>query len=110
MLGDADVDALIHARHGDPFAVLGLHADEAGRLVGCARCCPVRPGGDGVRGRHRPQRWPSLALAPSGRAVGRPPSPRRRRRFDYRLRVTVGRWPRPASYADAYSHGPLLEQ
>ena len=27
MLSDEDVLALVHARHPDPFAVLGLHAD-----------------------------------------------------------------------------------
>ena len=32
MLGQGDIDALLAARHPDPFAVLGLHADAAGKL------------------------------------------------------------------------------
>ena len=32
MLADNDIDLLAHAAHGDPFAVLGVHADAAGRL------------------------------------------------------------------------------
>lgn len=32
MLHDADVAALVEARHPDPFAVLGLHADTARTL------------------------------------------------------------------------------
>ena len=32
MLPDAEIDRLRHAAHGDPFAVLGVHADAAGRL------------------------------------------------------------------------------
>ena len=35
MTGDHDLQALLHARHPDPFAVLGLHADAQGRL--CVR-------------------------------------------------------------------------
>ena len=32
MLGQGDIAALLAARHPDPFAVLGLHADDAGKL------------------------------------------------------------------------------
>ena len=32
MLSDDDVGALVRARHPDPFAVLGMHADPQGRL------------------------------------------------------------------------------
>ena len=32
MLSDEEVHALVHARHPDPFAVLGLHADAQGGL------------------------------------------------------------------------------
>ena len=32
MLGQGDIAALLEARHPDPFAVLGLHADAAGKL------------------------------------------------------------------------------
>jgi 1,4-alpha-glucan branching enzyme len=104
MLGDADVDALIHARHGDPFAVLGLHADEAGRLwlrvmLPGARAVTVCEAGTG-------RALASLALRhPAG--LWEAAIPRRRRRFDYRLRV---QWDdgHEGELADAYSHGPLL--
>ncbi|MEP7101015.1 MAG: 1,4-alpha-glucan branching protein GlgB [Burkholderiales bacterium] len=32
MLQDSEIDLLRHAAHGDPFAVLGVHADAEGRL------------------------------------------------------------------------------
>ena len=32
MLSDDDVQALVQARHGDPFSRLGLHADADGAL------------------------------------------------------------------------------
>ena len=32
MLPDTDLHALLQARHADPFAVLGLHADADGAL------------------------------------------------------------------------------
>ena len=32
MLPEHDLEALLEARHTDPFACLGLHADETGRL------------------------------------------------------------------------------
>ena len=32
MLQDAEIDSLSQASHGDPFAALGVHADESGRL------------------------------------------------------------------------------
>ena len=44
MLAQADLDALLTAAHGDPFAVLGPHDDDAGGLW--VRC--FRPGAIGV--------------------------------------------------------------
>ena len=32
MLSQGDIDALLAARHADPFGVLGLHADADGKL------------------------------------------------------------------------------
>jgi len=32
MLPDSEIDRIAHAEHGDPFAVLGPHADAAGRI------------------------------------------------------------------------------
>ncbi|MGB8855222.1 MAG: 1,4-alpha-glucan branching enzyme, partial [Burkholderiales bacterium] len=45
MLGQADVDALIAARHADPFAVLGLHSDSDGAMWVRA----LLPGADDVQ-------------------------------------------------------------
>ena len=44
MLDAADVLALLAARHGDPFAVLGMHADASGAQ--CVRA--LLPGADAV--------------------------------------------------------------
>jgi 1,4-alpha-glucan branching enzyme len=104
MLSDEEVHALVHARHPDPFAVLGLHADAQGglwlrALLPQADSVAVIDAGTGERlaellKRHDAGFW-----------VGRIPN--RRDRFDYRLQVswsdgTEGR------HADAYAFGPLL--
>ena len=44
MLNKAEVLALCHAEHGDPFAALGLHADTKGRLW----LRTMQPGADAV--------------------------------------------------------------
>lgn len=106
MLDEAQTQALIEARHGDPFAVLGLHLDaDDGRLWMRA----LLPTAAGVM----------LLEAASGRLVAtlphrqgglfEAPLPRRRKRFDYRLQV---RWDdgHQGSYADAYAFGPLLAE
>ena len=106
MLSDDDVDALVQARHADPFSVLGLHADDEGRLWTRA----LLPGAaavavlDAANGR----RLAGLAQRhPDGLWEGT--IPRRKNRFDYRLRVT---WDdgREESYADAYAFGPLIPE
>jgi 1,4-alpha-glucan branching enzyme len=110
MLSDADVQALVQARHGDPFALLGLHADADGALWIRAllpRATQValhetEHGGSAVKGRkivaleqrHAEGLWEARV-------------PRRRNRFDYRLNVhwddgSQGR------YADAYAFGTLI--
>jgi 1,4-alpha-glucan branching enzyme len=104
MLDEAQTQALLEARHGDPFAVLGLHVDaDDGRLWMRA----LLPTAAGVM----------LLEAASGRLVAtlphrqgglfEAPLPRRRKRFDYRLQV---RWDdgHQGSYADAYAFGPLI--
>ncbi len=104
MLPDADVHALAAARHGDPFAVLGLHGDAGGRLwvrsilPGAAAVAVI----DAASG----AKLADLALRHDvGLWEGE--IPRRRRRFDYRLRV---RWRHggEGTYADAYAFGPLV--
>ncbi|MDN3921954.1 1,4-alpha-glucan branching protein GlgB [Roseateles violae] len=105
MLEPSQIRALLEARHGDPFAALGLHADDSGRLWLRA----LLPGARAV----------GVVEAAGGRAVvslaEREPGffeasiPRRRKRFDYRLAV---QWQDGASgeYADAYAYGPLLAE
>ena len=99
MLPDDDVHALVEARHGDPFAVLGLHADAQGKLWVRA----MLPGASSV----------AVVDAASGRKVvdlalrddtglWEAAIPRRKNRFDYRLRV---QWANgdAGTYADAYA-------
>ena len=105
MLTPADVQALVEARHADPFALLGMHADAAGvlwlraLLPGAVEVAvhEAKPGGRRVAAlsqRH-----------PAGLWEG--PIPRRRKHFDYRLQV---RWREGSQgrYADAYAFGPLI--
>src|SRR5512140_3633176 len=84
MLNQSAIDALAGATHADPFAVLGMHERE-GRLWVSA----VMPDAtrvevlDAATGR-------ALAALPAVHAAGvfDGPLPRRKNRFDYRLRVT----------------------
>ena len=105
MMQDPDVQALVKARHTDPFAVLGLHEEADGRLWLRA----LLPGAqqvvvfDAVTGK------PVVALNlrhPDGLFEAR--IPRRRKRFEYFLDV-VWHDGQSGRYADAYSFGPQLE-
>ena len=105
MLANSDVQALVQTRHPDPFAVLGMHADDAGglwvraMLPGAQEVAAHEAAGNGRRVAKLAQRdagglWEGLL-------------PRRRNRFDYRLQV---RWADGSEgrYADAYSFGTLI--
>lgn len=104
MLGQGDIAALLEARHPDPFAVLGLHADDAGKLWLRA----LLPGAVSVE----------LIDVAGERALIDVPHlrdglfearvPLRRKRFDYRLKV---RWANgdEGVYADAFAYGPQLD-
>jgi 1,4-alpha-glucan branching enzyme len=104
MLAEPTIAALVEARHGDPFAVLGQHV-ENGRvwiraLLPQAQRVVVVEGRD-----HRPV-VELLRLHDAGlfaAAAGR-----RRKRFAYRLAIT---WADGSVgvYADAYAFGPLLD-
>jgi 1,4-alpha-glucan branching enzyme len=104
MLADADVAALAEARHGDPFAVLGLHADVSGKLwvramLPGAAAVALLDAGTGKR---------VVALEPrDGAGLWEAAVPRRRNRFDYRLAV---QWASGGEgvYADAYAYGALI--
>jgi len=119
MLDTAEIAALLAARHPDPFAVLGLHADGEGRLWLRA----LLPGADAVE----------VLDAASGRCVAtleeravgdlshtgffEAAIPRRRNRFGYRLKI---RWHAAARsdgggdgtgiHADAFAFGPQLDE
>ena len=103
-LGEADVGAIVQARHADPFAVLGLHGDAAGKLWVRA----VLPGAasvaviDAATGK----RAADLSLRdPAGLWEGA--ILRRKKRFDYRLAV---QWAHGDAgvYADAFAYGALI--
>lgn len=108
MICDEDVQALVEARHADPFAMLGLHPDASGKLwlralLPGARQVTVL---DAVS--HR-----VIAQLRQRHPVGlfEAPIPRRRRLFDYRLQVQWSQDPDEAGslYADAYAFGLQLK-
>jgi 1,4-alpha-glucan branching enzyme len=94
----------VHARHGDPFAVLGMHPDPASGFV-CVRAfaphasrVQVVDAADGVVAAEL------LALDPAGFFSGDVPG--RRAAFRYRLRLTIG--DASGEVEDAYRFGPVL--
>ncbi len=104
MLADHDAEALLQARCADPFACLGLHADDEGRLWLRA----LFPGAstvvvhDAASGR----RIAGLAQRDAA-GLFEGSLPRRRQRFDYRLHITWADGHR-TRLADPYAFGPLL--
>jgi 1,4-alpha-glucan branching enzyme len=105
MLDRDSVAALVAARHHDPFAVLGLHADADGRL----RVAAMLPGATSVALHEAGRLEPLVQLEatdPAGLFEAR--IPRRRVRFDYRLAVS---WIDGGTslLADAYAYGPQLD-
>ena len=104
MLSTSDVSALAEAHHGDPFSALGLHADAAGKLwlramlPGAASVVVI----DTATGK----RAADLQLRDDA-SLWEAPIPRRKNRFDYRLKV---QWANgdEGTYADAYAFGPLI--
>jgi 1,4-alpha-glucan branching enzyme len=106
MAAGVDIASLREARHGDPFSVLGMHVDDAGKLWMRA----MLPGAtsvavvDTTTGKHAAD----LSLHdPTGLWEGA--IPRRKTRFDYRLAV---QWANgdEGVYADAYAFGPLIPE
>ncbi len=104
MLRKSAVRALVAARHADPFAVLGLHADAEGALwiralLPAAKTVEVLAANTGKCIATLDQR------DPAGLFEGE--IPRRKNWFDYRLRVT---WDDGSEgvYADAYAYGAQL--
>ena len=107
MLADDQVQALLAARHTDPFAVLGMHVDVQGDLWVRA----LLPRASKV----------SVVEASSGRVLVAMQArvegllfevkiPQRKRRFDYRLFVRWDNGLHETLYADAYSYGPQIAE
>ena len=104
MLNEAELRALLDARHPDPFAVLGMHGDADGQLWVRA----LLPGAVSVAVLETKtgRRLASLALRDeAGFFEGT--IPRRKNHFDYRLKVE---WAHGmvTVLADPYAIGPLL--
>jgi len=110
MMSDDDVQALVQARHGDPFSRLGLHADADGVLwirallprATAVALHETENGGGAVKGR----RIVALEMRHAD-GLWEARVPRRKSRFDYRLAV---RWDDGSEgrYADAYAFGTLI--
>jgi 1,4-alpha-glucan branching enzyme len=104
MIETSELHALLEARHGDPFAVLGMHADAGGELW----VRVLLPGATAVvvHDTRTGKRVAALAQRhPDGFFEGA--LPRRRTPFDYRLHVT---WAlgHAGLLADPYRIGPLI--
>jgi 1,4-alpha-glucan branching enzyme len=104
MIADADLAALLGARHADPFAVLGMHTGADGALW--VRTLLPGAGAVAVLDTRSGKRVAELVQRhPDGFFEGR--LPRRKNPFDYRLQV---QWPdgRETVLADPYRIGPLI--
>ena len=106
MIEHGEVLELVSGRHRDPFAVLGLHAAEDGRLWVRA----LLPGATAVVVRDASSNKALTGLGlrhAAGLFEGA--LPRRRKAFDYRLEV---RWADDSvqHLADAYAFGPQLSE
>ncbi|MFY7865952.1 1,4-alpha-glucan branching protein GlgB [Roseateles sp.] len=107
MLSPAEVDALLAARHADPFSVLGLHADASGRLWLRA----FLPGALSVEVIDATSGKPVAALKlRHAEGLFEAPMGRRRKRFDYRLAVRWSADHAEQILADAYAFGPQLAE
>jgi 1,4-alpha-glucan branching enzyme len=104
MLSNADAASLIAARHGDPFSVLGLHADAQGKLWLRA----MLPGAEAVAviDAATGKKAADLVLRDDA-GLWEGAIPRRKSPFDYRLHV---RWHHgdEGTYADAYAFGTVV--
>ncbi len=104
MLAEADIAALVGARHPDPFAVLGMHPDASGALWVRA----LLPGALRVELLDAAKGGVVVELV-QRHAEGcfEARVPRRRKRFDYRLRIA---WQAGGEslLADPYAFGALI--
>ncbi len=104
-LNKSELNALLGARHADPFSVLGLHADAQGRLWVRA----LLPGAAQVA-LHDTLSGKRLCQLERVHSDGffEAAVPRRRKRFDYHLQVL---WADGSAQrlADPYAYGTLLD-
>ncbi len=104
-LSASEIETLATGRHGDPFAVLGMHHDASGQLLvrallpGAARVAVL----DAHSG-NRVVRWLHLVHADG---LFEAPLTIRRKRFDYRLRV-IWKSAVEQDLADPYGFGLML--
>ncbi len=103
-LAEAEIAALMHACHADPFSKLGMHLDANQRLI----VRVLLPQAEHIEVVDAASGKTIAALArvhPDG--LFEALMARRRKRFDYRLKV---RWRGgdEGVYADAYSHGSTI--
>ncbi len=105
MLADADLDLLLAARHPDPFAVLGMHADADEDLW----VRVLLPGARDValHDTRSGRRVARLVLREGTDGFFEALLPRRRKPFDYRLKVRWGD-DEPVTTGDPYRYGPLI--
>ncbi len=101
LIDPGTADEITSGRHGDPFAVLGLHGQPDGRLV--ARV--FRPGAEGAEVLDAKGKQVAV-LEPLSEGLFAGVIPRRRTPFPYRLRFTRGAdtW----EERDPYGYGPVL--
>ncbi len=111
MLSDPDLNLLLQACHPDPFAMLGMHADADGDLWVRA----LMPGAQRVvlhdtrTGRRVAELLQRRAAEGHGTGFFEALLPRRRKPFDYRLKVA---WAdgHESLTGDPYRYGPLLSE
>ena len=110
MLSQGDIDALLAARHADPFAVLGMHADDAGKLWVRA----LLPGATSVELLDATSGKPLIDLLHQRDGFFEARIPLRRKHFDYRLKVGWRDGGQGGAlqgiYADTFAFGPQLHE
>ncbi|QGM46998.1 1,4-alpha-glucan branching protein GlgB [Methylocystis heyeri] len=99
----SDIDAILSARCGDPFAVLGLHQTEAGFVIrafapGAETLEAATPGGDRIAALER--------VHPDGFFEALIPGATQRFPYLLRAKNAQGAW----DFCDPYAFGPALGQ
>ena len=99
---DRQFDAIVHARHGDPFSVLGMHSADGGLVV---RTFQPQADAVDILDRKTGRRAATLSkVHPDGLFEAR--LARRKKPFSYRFRLTGSNG--PADIEDPYRFPPVL--